>query len=328
MPPLDKSLATATDRRTLLVGAPIAALSVTPSIAQAADRAPMRFNDPEWSRDTMARLMGNLQFGKEKWGWCRGTAIAVRPGKPNVPFVGVEVVSTARLVDNRDGTYQRLLREVGIYYDLESGEVLDRVTNPFTGESVKVVPIANDPFNFVISQWAPDGPSYGGLNAPSTKPRKPISYPWYLATPDTVVLETDVHLHYPSALTPDKWPRETSGPMNTVSELFRYFIRREDVENRAMTGLEYTGSWTRITPWFPWMLMDQAPGHMVYACTMGGFNSLERLRAAVRPTTWRHLEKHHRKYFEAPTKWTDPSLSSLEHYALEQVPAPPWSSTR
>ena len=35
-----------------------------------------------------------------------------------------------------------------------------------------------------------------------------------------------------------------------------------------------------------------------------------------------YVEKHYPKYFEAPTKWEDPSLSSIERYSLEQKPAP------
>ncbi len=36
-----------------------------------------------------------------------------------------------------------------------------------------------------------------------------------------------------------------------------------------------------------------------------------------------YAEKHYAKYFNAPEKWTgEPSLSSLEHYARTQKPAP------
>ena len=35
-----------------------------------------------------------------------------------------------------------------------------------------------------------------------------------------------------------------------------------------------------------------------------------------------YAEKNYAKYFEAPTEWQDIGLSSLEHYAEEQQPAP------
>jgi hypothetical protein len=35
-----------------------------------------------------------------------------------------------------------------------------------------------------------------------------------------------------------------------------------------------------------------------------------------------YAKKHHPMYFDAPTEWKDPSLSSLEDYARTQKPAP------
>jgi hypothetical protein len=36
-----------------------------------------------------------------------------------------------------------------------------------------------------------------------------------------------------------------------------------------------------------------------------------------------YCEKNYKKYFDAPIEWsTDRSLSSLEHYAKDQKPAP------
>ena len=36
-----------------------------------------------------------------------------------------------------------------------------------------------------------------------------------------------------------------------------------------------------------------------------------------------YAEKHYAKYFDAPTEWTEGrNLSSLEHYAESQTPAP------
>jgi hypothetical protein len=36
-----------------------------------------------------------------------------------------------------------------------------------------------------------------------------------------------------------------------------------------------------------------------------------------------YAQKNYAKYFDAPTEWSDAkSLSSLEHYAVQQKPAP------
>jgi len=65
------------------------------------------------------------------------------------------------------------------------------------------------------------------------------------------------------------------------------------------------------------MLIGQAPGHMVYMGIMGGYDNLDMMSDNVRA----YAEKHHPKYFNAPTKWVEPRLSSLEDCAHTQIPA-------
>ena len=69
---------------------------------------------------------------------------------------------------------------------------------------------------------------------------------------------------YPNRLDPETWPRESAGKMIQTSELFRYFIRRADLEDPAKTHVPANGSWVRVQPWLPWMLMGQTPGHVLY----------------------------------------------------------------
>lgn len=281
------------------------------------DDANLRFNDPEWNRDTYAKVQGNLNFGEKKLGWYRGKVMGVRPGERVKNLFGFEGFSYSRLVDNGDGSYQKLLREVGYYTDLETGEVLEEYLNPYTNEMVKVVHIANDPFNFVISPYARTLPAYGGLMDAKT-PKTPLQYPWREAGKDQVTMTRDIHLYYPSALQPDKWPRESSGPMNQVSETFSYVFDKADLANPNLTTIDYSGVWSRVTPWLPWMLMGQAEGHAAYHCEMGAFKD----HNPVSPNILAYAAEHHPKYFDAPDVWEEPSLSSLEHYALEQEPAP------
>jgi hypothetical protein len=309
------------NRRDVLKG--VAGLGAATAFGTAASpalgktREPMRLDDPEWNRDAFARLQGNLDFGKVKYGWASGVVCGVRDNEPLRPLMNYEVMSTARLVDNGDGSYQKLLREVVYYKDLQTGEILETYLNPYTNEEVRVVPVANDPFNLVIEKYYPKGPSYGGLREQEEE-RVPMLLPWQITKPDTITLSTDIHLYYPSALQPEEWPRESSGKMVRVSELFRYIIAVDDLENPEKTSVEYTGTWSRVTPWFPWMLMGQAPGHMMYMGLMGGYDNLDMMSDNARA----YAEKHHPEYFDAPTEWEEPSLSSLENYALTQTPAP------
>jgi hypothetical protein len=277
----------------------------------------LRYTDPKWNRDAYARMVGNLDFTKEKIGWYKGKAIGVVPGKKNIDICGFEGFSVARLLPLEDGSYRKVLREVGFYRDLKTGEIMDTMVNPYTGETVKVVPIANDPFNFTVSEYARSAPKYGGLNSEDEQ-KIPFLLNWE-ERGGTVILSRDIHLFYPSALKPDKWPRETPGPMTQVTEAFNYSIDRNQLGDPDNTSISFTGTWTRVTPWFPWMLMDQAPGHCVYICDQGACDHWDYIPQDIIEAA-KGIDP---KYLSAPTKDYGPSLSSLEHYAREQTPAPP-----
>ncbi len=117
------------------------------------------FRNPVWNRDTYARLQGNLDLGKEKIGWYNGVVLGVVPGEAARPLVRFDGFSVCRLTAVPDG-YRKLLREVVLYRDVRSGQLLEQWTNPWTNEVVPVVNVANDPFNYSITLHYPEPPSY------------------------------------------------------------------------------------------------------------------------------------------------------------------------
>lgn len=302
----------------LVCGSNLASAATATADKGAKEKLPMRFDDPIWNRETSAKLQAHTDPNKFVYGSGSGVVCGVRDNERVKELLGFDIFSTMRCVRQPDGSYQRLCREVVFYRDLKTKKLLDEWDNPYTGERVRVVDVANDPFNYVISEFFPDPPSYGGLNK-EKPPKRPYLLNWSMMSDDVVSLDADIHLFYPSALQPDKWPRESPGKMSRVSELFRYFIRREDIENPKLTHLPHHGVWSRITPWLPWMMMDQAPGHVTYLGTMG---TRETLESYPRQDVIQRVKERYPQYLTAPTVWVDPSLSSLERYAREQKPAP------
>jgi hypothetical protein len=301
-----------------------AAAAAAPAVALGAKkspkREPVRFSDPIWNRETIAKIEADIAPGKFVSGYLEGVVHGVRDGEAVKPIMGFNVFSSTRVVKQPDGSYERMCRELIFYRDLQTGKLMDEWDNPYTGERVKVVDVANDPFNYRISEWFPQPPSYGGLNK-AAPPKRPLILNWKLWHDDTVVLERDVHLWYKNALDPAKWVRESSGPMNRVSELFRYVIRREDMENPELTHLPHVGFWMRITPWLPWMLMGQSPGHIFYSGTFSSVKGVDDPQVA-RDVAER-VNTRFPLYKVAPETWQEPSFSSLENYARYQTPAPP-----
>jgi Protein of unknown function (DUF1838) len=266
-----------------------------------------------------ARIQGDLDPAQQKYFWFKGYVNAVQPGKKIVDLVGAQGFGAIRLLPQPDGSIQRLCREIILYTDLKTGAVLDEWTNPITNERVKAVHVDNDPFNYVIADHFPTPPSFGGLNKDVKPPKIPFILPWYQHG-DWLEMEIHIHLAYPSALQPDKWPRESAGPVAQVSEYFAHHVLAADMQNPKLGTVDYRGTWNRVTPWLPWMLMGQAPGLCNYNCFMGTTKNLEQI---FDRQVMDYAEKNYAKYFEAPSKWTgEPSLSSLEHYARNQKPAP------
>jgi hypothetical protein len=315
-------LQNASRRAAFGVGAASLALAMTgASAARAQDkpaRLPIKFDDPIWNRETAARLQADTN-GSQVYGRCSGVVTGVRPGEAVRPLFNFEVFSTIRVLRQSDGNYQRMTKEAILYTDPKTGAVLDEWTNPYTGERVKVVDVHNDPYNWVIADTVQPPAMPGLINAGQAVPGgKPFLQHWMELGPDTIVMVEDGHGYYPNRLDPAHWPRESSGPMIQSSELFRYFISRADLEDPTKTHLPHNGSWVRVQPWLPWMLMGTTPGHVMYDGVFRPSRTLDYFPAPVLA----RMRERYPDYFTAPTKWYGPNYSSLEHYAREQKPAP------
>jgi hypothetical protein len=296
----------------------LAAGGATVARAAEGERIPVRFDDPIWNREAAARLQADTN-GSQVYGHCSGVVCGIKPFEAVRPLVGFEVFSTIRVLRQADGNYQRMTKEAILYTDLKTGAVLDFFDNPYTGERVKVVHVHNDPYNWVIASTVQPPALPGAVNpGQAVVGSKPYLLHWSVFGPDTIVLTEDGHAYYPNRLDPAHWPRESSGPLIQTSELFRYFISRKDLENPAMTHVPHNGSWVRVQPWMPWLLMGTTPGHVMYDGVFRPARTLDYFPTPVLD----YMHAHFPDYFTAPTEWYGPNWSSLEHYAREQKPAP------
>ncbi|GIT35496.1 MAG: hypothetical protein Ct9H300mP4_18150 [Gammaproteobacteria bacterium] len=90
--------------------------------------------------------------------------MGVRPGEAVKQLCGFETFLCTRLMPAaEDGSIRRLNKEVIFYTDSRTGQMIDEWTNPWTDEKVKVVHVANDPFNYTISEWFDTSPGKGTL---------------------------------------------------------------------------------------------------------------------------------------------------------------------
>ncbi|MEC9375986.1 MAG: DUF1838 family protein [Pseudomonadota bacterium] len=263
-----------------------------------------------------ARIQGNLDFGQQKYYWFKGSVMALRPGHQTQDILGIQGFGVIRLNQRKDGVIERMCSQLGLFTDLRSGEVLEEWDNPFTNEKVNVVHVAMTPVNYTIEEFFPPPPGYDE-SSQGPMPKIPFILPWYQHG-EWIEMQFNLHMSYPNPLQPNNWPRESAGEMVQASEMFTHHIKAEDLQNPALTTLDYQGSWGRHTPWMPWMLMGQTPGQCSYNAFMGSCNHPGEVLSRL---VIDYAEKNYSSYFDAPKVMEGRGPSDLELYAIEQQPA-------
>jgi len=283
-------------------------------------REPIDFSDPAQSLRAFIKLMGNLDPAVETPSWFGGTLFAdFRRDRPLKPLMGVEGFGVLRTERQPDGSYRVFNRELAFYTDLKTGEYLDTWINPFTKEECDVKPIHNMQVNahMIVSE------KYGTaieMDFDGNLLEVPLPLVWQ-SFGDKLFSEFAVHTMFPNELKPDVWPRESSGPVVRIAEIFQRIADLAELENPDVTSADYSGTWTRVGPWLPWMRQGQADGNLVFSTFMTKLKSADELSPRFR----QQIETRLPEYFVAPPPetWGAKNDSSFSVYARENEPLPP-----
>ncbi|WFL76334.1 DUF1838 family protein [Altererythrobacter arenosus] len=143
-------------------------------------------------------------------------------------------------------------REVMFYLDPESGEILRTWNNPWTGETVDVVHVANDPVNSRRPSWSRD--EQGQPNS----------------TFDPIVMGDHAYrgggaalLFYDNPLAGDY--QEYVGNNYQAAEFLTWTAPLADIKDAGTPHVvDSVISWGRISRWIPWMKMGGREGVLVF----------------------------------------------------------------
>lgn len=237
-----------------IFGGAVAALSLAACAAIADTPPPL---DPQNAADTLT-LMRKMQCStvdeEPAVYWWHGKAYARRQGEKDTHLFNVEGMNiracSAIEGDNGKG-FALVSRELLLYLDKETGQPLKTWDNPFTGETVPVLHVANDPVNFEMYETGRDGQpvKWGGeiLN----------DVWWYRST---------FPLWYPNPLG-GEFQEEVGGTYH-ATELFNFFGHTDDLLDPTTTSVKTTVGWSRMSDWLPWMMMNGREG-MFWVHTAG-----------------------------------------------------------
>jgi hypothetical protein len=176
---------------------------------------------------------------------------------------GMNVRQCVAVTDPKRGKGYRLVsREVLFYLDPKTGQVLRQWANPWTGETVEVMHVHNDPVN-------------SRPNFPVDAEGKPASVN-LKREGKFLFMPLEAPLFYKNVLAGEY--QEYVGGDYHAMEIFNFFMDAGDMLD-TKNATAYPGvSWQRISYWLPWMKMRGRQGGLVFTAMgsklRGGFDDL------------------------------------------------------
>lgn len=264
--------------------------------AQPPARAALDLGDAADNLSAWVKMRGDLS-GADTVTWWQGQVFAAVPGeKPKLLF-GFEGLNVARFEPLPGGGFRMLSREYAVYRDPVSGAILKDWQNPWTGTTVPVFHVQNDPVNHDIGVPTADG------HAPRLLPMREHG--------GDVIVGLDVPLAYPNPIPPERWPEHSSGPLYVGSEHFGFYARKAELDDPRRSSVPISIAWFREGPWLPWMRMGQRPGLLIYS----GYGKKLIGGVAELPAEFRaHLEAEAPRFLSAPREYVQPNATTWTVY--------------
>lgn len=181
-----------------------------------------------------------------------GRAYARVPGVRDKHIFNLEGMNVRQCVSvsdpKRGKGYRMVSREIMLYLDPKTNEVLRTWENPWTGESNEIIHVANDPVN-------------GRNNYPIDKDGKQRKFQATFLN-GSYFANFEVPLFYRNPLGGDY--QEQVGGTYHSAEIFDFSGNADDILD-PKNPIEYGNiAWVRIAKWLPWMNMGDRSGLMYF----------------------------------------------------------------
>lgn len=166
---------------------------------------------------------------------------------------GYNIRQCVTVEDEKRGTGFRLVsREIMLYLDPETNEVMRTFKNPWTDADNDVIHVANDPVN--------GRPTFGRDEDgnPSVRPLEQINGTWFM--------NIEVPLFYTNPMAGDY--QKFVGGTYHATEIFDFNGDVEELLDESQPVAYPVVSWVRIAKWLPWMEMGDRAG-ILYFNAMG-----------------------------------------------------------
>jgi hypothetical protein len=222
---------------------------------------PLNGKQPEDVILIYRQIFCSLVDGEPVIFWWQGKVYSRIPGEKDRHLFNVEGMNirTCGTVTNDQGIkgYRLVSREVMLYLDPETNQILQTWFNPFLNKEVAVFPVANDPVN--------------------TKPRfaDQIKFTGIVQN-EVLMFNFVIPLFYQNPLG-GNYQNYIGGNYHAL-EMFNYFIPVAQLMDSKKNFVEQVNvSWTRISQWLPWMEMGDRQGILIFSAVGTRLNSWDDL---------------------------------------------------
>ncbi len=246
------------------------ALLATVALSSAAQARMLDPKVPADAHEIAKRLQCGEADGKQAVYQFSGKIYSRVAGEPDrLLFLaeGMNVRQCVTVTDPVRGKGYRLVsREVLLYLDPKTGQVLRQWANPWSGETVEVMHINNDPVNS-----RPNFP-IGADGKPATFTGR-IQGKW-------MFMPFEAPLFYENPLS-GAYQDYVGGKYHAM-EIFDFFGDANDILD-TKNATAYPGvAWVRISDWMPWMKQRGRQGQMVFNAMGSKLKSFDELPAIMK----------------------------------------------
>lgn len=219
----------------------------------AAAQAEIDMNSREGVVALNRKIQCSMEDGVEKTFVWHGRAYARRTGERDkllFGLLGMNVRQCATVTNDKgeDG-YRMVSREIMLYLDPKTGEILRDWENPYTGQMIEVSHVANDPVNSGTGNFG-----YGRDGKVAKMPLRMVGDFWQW--------NIEVPLFYHNVLAGD-YQKYVGGTYH-ATEMFNFYGDPDALLDENQSYVNPGVSWARLSQWLPWMEMNGREGVMYF----------------------------------------------------------------
>ena len=249
-------------RSTLSGGIGLAALGTLPALetgCTAITIEKLDLTDDSSRMRAKVKMTGTLEDNKTIHRVSRGWVYGYNPDEDKfTPFFGMLNYNVTRWKRLGDLEHEYTMHECAVFTPFDELSALKTMVNPFTQEVVK-------PLNYVIGPIEVNVAPEGSVTGPEAT-IKPLQMDWTVMG-GSVWMPVQSEFTFPNPISPEKWPKESSGPFTTWQSFILFMASLDDIENADLASVRALNHYQENVTWAPWLEMSGRPGF----CLSRGF---------------------------------------------------------